>query len=83
MTEADAPAGPTELSSGLAALLLSSLEVLVAAGQADKASRLAGHACAVLRKADPGGWRKFNALLHRLSKLTADPPSRTEQGPAW
>jgi hypothetical protein len=82
VTEADAPAGPTKLSSGLADLLLSSLEALAAAGQADKACRLAGHACAVLRKDDPGGWRKFNALLHRLSRLTTDPSSWTERGPA-
>jgi hypothetical protein len=50
-------------------LLLASLEALAAAGQADTACRLAGHACAVLRESDPRGWRKFNALLHRLSKL--------------
>jgi hypothetical protein len=51
--------------------LLSSLEALAAAGQADAACRLAGQACSFLRKDDPSGWKRFNALLHRLSKLVA------------
>ena len=72
-TEADPRIGPAGTFSGLADLLLSSLEALAKAGQADAACRLAGQACAFLRKDDPGGWRKFNALLHRLSKLTAHP----------
>jgi hypothetical protein len=72
-TEADARIGPARTFAGLADLLLSSLEALAKAGQADAACRLAGQACAFLRKDDPGGWRKFNALLHRLSKLTAHP----------
>lgn len=50
-------------------ILLASLEALAATGQVDAACRLAGRACAVLRKDDPIGWRKFNALLHRLSIL--------------
>ena len=49
-------------------ILVSSLEALAAAEQADAACRLAGRACATLRNKDPDGWRKFNALLHRLSK---------------
>lgn len=53
--------------SGLAAILVASLEALALAGQADAACRQAGKACAVLREADPAQWRKFNALLHRLS----------------
>ena len=73
ITEANALIGPARTFSGLADLLLSSLEALAKAGQADAACRLAGQACAFLRKDDPGGWRKFNALLHRLSKLTAHP----------
>jgi hypothetical protein len=82
VTQADASAGPAELSGGLADLLLLSLEALAAAGQADKACRLAGRACAILSKDGTGGWRKFNALLHRLSKLAPDPPSWTGRGPA-
>lgn len=59
---------PQETSAGLIDILLSSLEALAAAGQADAACRLAGRACAALRNKDPGGWRRFNALLHRLCK---------------
>jgi hypothetical protein len=72
-TAAGAPAGPAGTGRGLTDLLVSSLEALAKAGQADAACRLAGQACAFLRKDNPGGWRKFNALLHRLSKLTAHP----------
>jgi hypothetical protein len=56
-------AAPAALSD----VLLSSLEALAATGNVDAACRLAGQACAALRKNDPQGWRKFNALLHRLS----------------
>jgi hypothetical protein len=51
----------------LSDVLVSSLEALAATGNVDAACRLAGQACAALRKNDPQGWRKFNALLHRLS----------------
>lgn len=57
-----------ETSARLIEILLSSLEALSAAGQADAACRLAGRACAALRNEDPNGWRRFNALLHRLCK---------------
>jgi len=59
---------PPETSARLIEILLSSLEALAAAGQADAACRLAGRACAALRNEDPNGWRRFNALLHRLCK---------------
>jgi hypothetical protein len=49
-------------------LLLRSLEELAAAGNVEGACRLAGHACVTLRKSDPHGERRFNALLHRLTK---------------
>jgi hypothetical protein len=62
------PSGGGDPVPGLAAILLSSFEALATAGQADAACRLAGKACAVLRGADPVQWRKFNALLHRLSR---------------
>jgi len=61
-----APASPPA-PAALLDVLLSSLEALAAAGNVDAACRLAGQACAALRKGDPQGWRKFNALLHRLS----------------
>jgi hypothetical protein len=70
---AGTPIGQIKTFSSLADLLLSSLEALAAAGQADAACRLAGHACAILRKDNPTGWRKFNAQLHRLSRLTTNP----------
>jgi hypothetical protein len=49
-------------------LLLRSLEELAAAGNVEGACRLAGHACVALRHSDPHGERRFNALLHRLTK---------------
>jgi hypothetical protein len=70
---AGAPAGPAGADRRLTGLLLSSLEALAKTGEVDAACRLAGQACAFLRRDDPGGWRKFNALLHRLSKLTTHP----------
>lgn len=53
---------------GLADILVASLETLARLGEADAACREAGRACAVLRGANPAQWRKFNALLHRLSR---------------
>jgi len=53
--------------AGLADLLVAGLDALAKAGQAEAASRAAGKACALMRDADPPQWRKFNALLHRLS----------------
>lgn len=70
-TRSNAVFNPQETSTGLIDILLSSLEALAAAGQADAACRLAGRACAALRNKDPSGWRRFNALLHRLCKSTA------------
>jgi len=54
--------------AGLADILVASLETLAGLGQADAACREAARACAVLRGANPAQWRKFNALLHRLSR---------------
>lgn len=70
-TSANAAVGRQTAPAGLTDLLLSSLEALAAAGQADAACRFAGQACAALRKDDPSGWRRFNALLHRLSRSVA------------
>jgi hypothetical protein len=54
--------------AALADLLVGCLEILAKAGRADAACRSAGKACAVLRQGHPAQWRKFNALLHRLSR---------------
>jgi hypothetical protein len=62
-------------SAALSALLVTSLEALAATGQIDAACRLAGRACAALRKDDPQGWRKFNALLHRLNAPSFQVPA--------
>jgi hypothetical protein len=47
-------------------LLLDALQKLADAGEADAACRIAGKACAILRRAAPKDERRFNALLHRL-----------------
>lgn len=49
-------------------LFLKSLEALAAAGEADTACRLAGHACALYRTTDEATWSRFNRLLHRLAR---------------
>lgn len=56
------------LVSALADILVASLDTLAKAGQADAACRQAGKACAALRVSNLVQWRKFNALLHRLSR---------------
>ena len=68
--ETAALAGLGDSRTALTDILLSGLEELAATGEVDAACRLAGRACAVLRKNDPSGWRRFNALLHRLSRLS-------------
>ncbi|MDE2377926.1 hypothetical protein [Bradyrhizobium sp.] len=47
-------------------LLLDALQKLADAGEADAACRIAGKACAILRRTSPRDERRFNALLHRL-----------------
>lgn len=59
---------PPAEPSGMAEILCTSLEALAAAGRVDEACRIAGQACAVARRSDPKAWRRFNALLHRLTK---------------
>jgi hypothetical protein len=65
---AERRAGLPDSPVALIDILLSSLEALAAAGQADAACRLAGKACAALRGRDPAGWRRFNVFLHRMTK---------------
>lgn len=61
---------PSPVMAELSEILRESLKALAAAGQADAACRLAGQACAVLRKRNPEQWGRFNTLLHRLSPMT-------------
>ena len=81
MTDSDLPANrsnPSSIAAELSALLKESLTALAGAGQADAACRLAGRACAALRSEHPEQWGRFNALLHRLSRVTGtvgDPPT--------
>jgi hypothetical protein len=62
------PAATGSSPNGLIEPLLASLEALAAAGQVETACRLAGQACAALRRSDPRGAHRFNALLHRLTR---------------
>ena len=49
-------------------LLLDALRRLADVGEVDAACRIAGKACVALRRTDPRGERRFNALLHRLTR---------------
>ncbi len=58
-------------------LLLDALQKLADAGQVDVACRIAGKACVVLRQSDAKNERRFNALLHRLTRRL-EPIERNE-----
>lgn len=60
---ADSAASTRQLSE----LLLISVAALAAAGDTEKACRIAGQACVALRTADPTAARRFDALLHRMT----------------
>ncbi|CAM5479010.1 putative protein OS=Afipia felis OX=1035 GN=BN961_00428 PE=4 SV=1 [Afipia felis] len=49
-------------------VLLASLTALAAAGEVEQACRLAGQACVMLRISDPAASRRFDVLLHRLTR---------------
>lgn len=74
MNEATAPArrpGEHEVMTGamrLPEILLTSLTALAAAGEVEQACRLAGQACVNLRVSDPAASRRFDVLLHRLTR---------------
>ncbi len=68
---------PTTPDDQVIVLLLDALRKLADAGEVDAACRVAGRACAVLRRSDPKGERRFNALLHRLARRL-EPAERTE-----
>jgi hypothetical protein len=65
----------------LSAILLVGLKALADAGEAERACRLAGQACMVLRREHADEWRRFNALLHRLAIRTGpvDIPTASAQ----
>jgi len=52
----------------LIVLLLDAVQKLADAGEVDAACRIAGRACVVLRPSDAKSERRFNALLHRLTR---------------
>lgn len=52
----------------LARLLLESLAALAEAGEVDRACRLAGRACVLLRHDDPQAARRFDVFLHRMTR---------------
>jgi hypothetical protein len=58
---------PDSAVADLSAVLLASLKALADAGEAERACRLAGRACAILRRAHGDEWRRYNTLLHRLA----------------
>lgn len=60
--------GDLSLPARLTEIMLASLTALAAAGEVEKACRLAGEACVALRGADPAASRRFDALLHRLTR---------------
>ena len=53
----------------MADILLESVAALAACGEVDKACRLAGRAYVALRRSEPWTARRFDVLLHRLSRL--------------
>ena len=58
----------------LPGLLILSLERLAAAGEVETACRLAGEAYVLLRRDDARGAQRFNALLHRLTRVRPSHP---------
>jgi hypothetical protein len=62
--ESETTAKPVRLPE----VLLTSLTALAAAGEVEQACRLAGQACVMLRASDPAASRRFDVLLHRLTR---------------
>lgn len=52
-------------------ILLESLTALADSGEVERACRLAGRACAALRKSNPGAARRFDVFLHRTTPKLA------------
>ena len=54
----------------VADILLESVAALAASGDVDRACRLAGRAYVALRLSEPWTARRFDVLLHRLTRLS-------------
>ncbi|MDN5927277.1 MAG: hypothetical protein L0I29_09405 [Hyphomicrobiales bacterium] len=65
---------PVPKTAELCEILVACLKALAEAGEPEAACKLAGRACAALRKEDRAQWSRFNALLHRLSPMTGSHP---------
>lgn len=64
VTSRDQPKNP------VADILLDSVTALAANGDVERACRLAGRAYVALRQTEPWTARRFDVLLHRLTRLT-------------
>jgi hypothetical protein len=53
----------------LCEILLASIMALAAAGEVDQACRRAGEAYVALRQVDPVAARRFDVLLHRMTRM--------------
>lgn len=53
----------------LCEILLASITALAAAGEVEQACRRAGEAYVTLRQADPAAARRFDVLLHRMTRI--------------
>ncbi|HLS82531.1 MAG TPA: hypothetical protein VK025_14120 [Steroidobacter sp.] len=62
----DAPAFSASVVR-VAEILRSTVNALAAAGEVEKACRLAGQAYVALKDVEPAAARQFDALLHRLT----------------
>lgn len=61
-------------------LLVEALVALDAAGETEMACRLAGRACMAVKDGDERAYRRFDALLHGLTKDRPDPGSGAGAG---
>lgn len=52
----------------LVEILVASITALAGTGEVEAACRLAGQACVALRTTDPAAARRFDVLLHRLTR---------------
>lgn len=62
-------ARPARQDNPIADILLESIAALAAGGEVDRACRLAGRAYCASRLSDPWTARRFDVLLHRLTRL--------------
>ncbi len=60
-------AGDAAGQARIVEILIDSITALAAAGEVERACRLAGQACVALRGSDPAASRRIDVLLHRLT----------------